>query len=67
MPRVRDPSLPPVSIEPLGQDHNLSTGLVFFHAPMCLDDLVKMEDLADLDVEYAGQRSVQPGPQEASV
>jgi hypothetical protein len=34
--------------------HNPSARFVLLHAPMCLGDLVKMEDLADLHVECAG-------------
>jgi hypothetical protein len=35
----------------LGQDHNLSAGFVILHAAMCVDDLVEVEDLADLNME----------------
>src|ERR1700728_1244105 len=36
---------------PLSQHHNLSTRFILFHASMCLDDLLKMENLADLDTQ----------------
>src|ERR1700688_780805 len=43
-----------ISAEPLRQDHNLSTGFVLLHAPVCLNDLVKVEDLANLSMERPG-------------
>src|SRR6267378_5919535 len=38
---------------PLGQYHDLSTRFVFLHAAMRLNDLVKVGDPADLDVQRA--------------
>ena len=37
----------------LGQNHNLATGFVLFHASMCFNDIVKMKDFADLDAQCA--------------
>src|SRR5580704_18147625 len=36
---------------PLSQDHDLSTRFILFHTSMCLDDLLKTENFADLDAQ----------------
>lgn len=40
-----------IPAELLDEYHDLSSGFVLLHAPMCLNNFVEVKNLADLDVE----------------